>query len=240
MNNEELFRFLNFILNESETGNAITLADRDMLLKATSREFFRALVKNYETTQEVTDSLERFKVHAHTVNFVAGVGAIPSDYYRNGGIIYPRVLPGGVIDKRYVDVVTDLEWNARLTQYLTRPTLLHPVIKFSGGNMYISPNTIDAVLMDYLAEPDEPAYDYYFDANGNHIYMPEGSTHTLLAGEVYRDGTPSGLMTSISVELPYIETDKLLVGSMILEKMGVNLKAGEIVEFSQMFKAQTS
>ena len=239
MNNHELFELLNFILNESETGNAITPEDRDMLLKAASLEFFRALVKNYEDNQEVTDSIEPFKVHALNVAFVAGVGTRPADYYRNGGMIYPQTLDG-TIYKRKVDVVTDLEWNDRMTSYLTRPTLKNPILKFSAGNMYIQPDTITVIMMDYIKTPVTPAYDYYFDEDGNLVYMPEGTNHNLLVGEVYRTGATAGNFNSISVELPYTENDKLLVGSIILEKMGVNLKAGEIVEFSSMFKAQNA
>ena len=239
MNNDELFELLNFILNESETGNAITPEDRGMLLKAASWEFFRALVKNYEDNQEVTDSIEPFKVHAANIPFVLGVGTRPADYYRHGGSLYLDTIDG-VIYKRKVDIVTDLEWNDRLSSYLTRPTLKNPILKFADGLMYIQPITITLILMDYINTPDEPEYDYYFDADGNLVYMPEGTSRNLAIGEVYRTGETVGNFNSISVELPYTENDKLLVGSIILEKMGVNLKAGEIVEFSSMFKAQNA
>jgi hypothetical protein len=95
-------------------------------------------------------------------------------------------------------------------------------------------------MMDYIEEPAEPAYDYYYDADGNLVYLEEGASHTLLAGEEYRDGTSIGIVNSITVELPYREEDKLIIASMILSKIGINLKVGEITNFAELFKSQVA
>ena len=46
-------------------------------------------------------------------------------------------------------------------------------------------------------------FDYYISATDEVVYMAAGSTHAIISGETYSDGTTTGTKTSQTVELEY-------------------------------------
>ena len=125
---------------------------------------------------------------------------------------------------RDIDIVTDGEWADYLSDSLMAPTLTFPIAKIVDETIYFNPIVSVSAEFTYLKKPTEPFFDYYWDANDEVIYMPPGSSHTLGAGEMYRDGTTVGLVNSISVELPFPDQEKIDVSYKILQKFGIPLQ----------------
>jgi hypothetical protein len=59
--------------------------------------------------------------------------------------------------------------------------------------------------------------------------MPEGTKYTLQPGEIYHNQT-TGTFTSQTIEPEMNETGKLEMASLILERMGVNIREETIIQ----------
>jgi hypothetical protein len=89
------------------------------------------------------------------VSLVSGVGSLPTDFKSLIG--KPRYLSSGSYIS--VDLVSTLELIERQEDYLTQPTLTHPVCQLGGMDandrlqINVYPNTIATVYVDYLRTP---------------------------------------------------------------------------------------
>ena len=239
MTNYFLYQFCNFILNESESGNAITPEDFTSLLRVSSLEMTRQIFKNYEEEQEMTDAIDMFKNMEH-LTFTNGWAWLPDNYYRKSFMFALGDEVNGEVEKVWVDFCTDYEWGLRQTEYLMAPTLKHPIARLAGWQVQIRPIEITDALFYYLQKPYDPVFDYYYNANGRIVFFPEG-THTLQAGEIGRQGEVAGdVIASQNRDLDWNENEQLIIVGMICSKAGVNLKEGQVIEYSELYKQQTS
>lgn len=119
------------------------------------------------------------------------------------------------------DVCTAKEVEERLDNSLTTPTLKHPVVEEFNDGLRFYPTTVTSATIKYIREPNEVFLDYYWDANGNVVYMDAGTTHTISGGEVYRDGTTTGTKTSQTVEFEWGVSDQKKIFNMMLRDAGV-------------------
>lgn len=230
MDNLFIYNLVRFILNEDESGNAITPDNFSDLMQVCSLELTRQAFKLYEEGQELTDAIERFK-DDEDLTFTSGEAGLPADYYRKS-----FMLAGG----KWVDFVSDYEFGYRPTKYLTAPSADHPIARLAGGNVEILPNTITAATLYYLRRPNEPFFDYYYDSDGRMVYFPAAdSPHTLGAGEIGREGQAATTeITSSDVELDWNDNEKLIIVGMICSKAGANLKEGQVMEYAELYKQQ--
>ena len=231
MDNYFLLRLIQFILNEEESGRALTPDNYSDLLRVTSLELARQVVKNYEDGQDVTDMIQRFKKD-EDIEFVNGEALLPGDYYRKSFL-----LAGSV----WVEFVTDAEFANRRKSALMPPSAEYPIVRIIGGGLEILPDSITAGELGYIRRPITPFFDYYYDAFGRIIpFGPKGATHTLLSGQQGRAGQTSGQITSVNEELDWNDNEKLIIVGMICSKAGVNIGEQGVVEYAEMLKQQQS
>ena len=215
MTNWEVYNLCQYILNEEESGNALTPADFDRLLKICSTEMMRNLCKDYEEGQEITDSLKRFKSVAPLTFDTNGQSTtLPANYYRKSFLMFGP--PGSKI---WTEFVTDYDFAFRENRYLDGPTARHPYARFTNdgvGNNILEirpiPSAITSGAFNYLRRPNEPVFDYYYDSNGRIVPLV---------------GTP----------LDFEREEILGIVGMIVEKAGANLKAGDVISYAEKFKA---
>jgi hypothetical protein len=131
-----------------------------------------------------------------------------------------------------IDVVTDEEWMFRRYDELTKPSSTYPIAKITGEYLYVLPEDIDRVLLNYLKQPTDPYFDYYTDANYNIQYLAASASYTLQTSEVYRDGTSSGTVTSATVELEWDDGEKIKILHRILAKMGVSMDEQLVAKYA--------
>lgn len=103
MNNYFLYQLSKFILNEEESGKAITPDEFSRLLGVSSLELTRQVFKGYEEGQEITDILRRFK-SSSTISFSGGIADLPVGYFRRSAL---------VANESWVDFCSDYEFNIR-------------------------------------------------------------------------------------------------------------------------------
>ena len=224
MDNHDLYKLTLTILRKEGSGNIIKPDRFTELLKQCHHEYYTQEYDKWDVTQKVHDSLRPFLVVDDTATFTTGVEDLDDLAYSYRHISSARVTT----DDTPIDIVTPLEWNYRMDDELTQPTLEDPVMIVDTDALRIRPSSITEAYVTYLKEADnEPFYDYYIDANRNVQWMGvNGATYTLGANEVYRDGTTSGTVTSINRELEWADKDKINILSFIIEKLGVSLQGG--------------
>lgn len=212
--------YLDRLLKKEQRGGVFSGDDFNQLLLMVNAEQFDSEKRKVEGTQDVTDNLKRFikTVTGTTGNTVPTMGkyAIPSDY---GKILSAKRLYAG--SYRKADRVTQLEYEDMLSNSLTVPTDKNPVVVLGANNFEFDPNGYSYVSTVYLRKPNDPFLDFYFDANDEVQYLSEGQSYTLGVDEVYRDGTDSGTITSLTAELDWEDSDRAAIANRILAKMGI-------------------
>lgn len=235
MDNGQIYDFVTAILRKEKNGSALDPAKFTLMLYEGMWEKLNDEYRKYELSQIITDTLIMIKASANISIGANGIyelsGLIsPYEYWHPSALYYDD---SGTLRK--IEIVTDLEYAERVTSTLLLPDSYYPIAKFfrNGANEAIQfyPLTSTTAIFDYLSIPIDPFYDYYINANDEIIYMPPSSSHLLTAGEVYRDGTSSGTVNSISVELPFPNGDKLDIAYMILQRMGIPVSEQTAVEY---------
>lgn len=223
MDNGQIYDFCVTILRKEKEGSAVSPARFTLMLIAAMWEKINFEFSQFELSQIVTDTLKALKT-TETIAITAGgdfdLTTLTDDYLHPTTLTYTDT--GARI--RSIDILTDAEWADRQSDSLITPTATFPIAKIVGDTIFFDPLVSVNAEFTFLKKPTEPFFDYYWDANDDIIYMPEGSSHTLGAGEMYRDGTTVGLVNSISVELPFPDQEKIDVAYKILSKLGVPIQ----------------
>jgi hypothetical protein len=236
MNNGEIYEFVTTILRKEKNGSVLDPNRFNLMLKESMWEKVNDEYRKYELSQIISDTLQDLK--ATSIISIDNNGEFKlnnlllDDYWHPSALRYDDT---GAVTRK-IEIVTDLEYTNRLSSVLLQPDETFPIAKFyrnSSYNLVIKfyPLTNNTANFDYLRIPPNPFFDYYINANDEIIYMEPGTDHTLTAGEKYRDGTTVGLVSSISVELPFPEGDRLDVSYMILQKLGIPVKEQLAVEY---------
>lgn len=236
MTNEDLYKLTLTILRKESRGNIIKPDRFSELLKQCHHEYFNQQIEKFDVSQTVHDSLKPFLVVDDTATFATGVEDLSDLTYTYRNAIGARVTATDAP----IDIVTPQEWNYRMDDELTQPTASDPMLVVDTDALRIRPTTVTEGYFSYIKEADyEPFFDYYIDAKRNVQGMPEdaGDTYNLGSGEVYRDGTSAGTVTSINRELEWADFDKIRILSFLLEKLGVSL-SGDIAQYAMAKEQQ--
>lgn len=213
MNNFQLYKLLNFIINKDVYSQAIKPDEFDLELKSKNLRHFRKRLGLPETyipgtanegagVTRLTDrDLLPFLVE-ETKNPVGGVIILTSTWY--------------YINDFYTDisVTSDLisleEVSNRLRNYITAPTALHPCAYIVPQGLKVFPVTINNVTANYYRTPVTP------------VFQTITNTTTL---ELEYD-------TTNSVELEWDDASKFDILSMILQDMGVNVERWDLQQIA--------
>lgn len=236
MDNGQVYDFVVTILRKEKNGSALDPTKFNLMLYEGMWEKLNSEYRRFELSQIITDCLISLKTSV-VISITSGGEYLldglvsPNEYWHPTSLNYDD---SGTIRK--IEIVTDLEFNERISSSLLLPDGTYPIAKFcrnTSGDEIIKfdPLASVSVNFDYLKIPVTPFYDYYINANDEIIYMSPGTDHTLTAGEIYRDGTSSGLVSSISVELPFPDSCRIEVAYLILEKLGIPIREQFAVEY---------
>lgn len=213
MNNFQLYKLLNFIINKDVYAQAIKPDEFDLELKSKNLRHFRKRLGLPETyipgtanegagVTRLTDrDLLPFLVE-EIKNPVSGVITLTSTWY--------------YINDFYTDIsiTSDLisleEVSNRLRNYITAPTSLHPAAYIVPQGLKVFPVTITNVTVNYYRTPATP------------VFQTITNTTTL---DIEYD-------TTNSVELEWDDASKFDILSMILQDMGVNVERWDLQQIA--------
>lgn len=232
MDNGQIYDLVNTILRKEKAGSAVSPERFTLMLITSMWEKVNFDFSLFETTQVITDSLKALKVPEETIAVSASgtfdLTTLAEDYLHPTTLTYTDT--GARL--RDIDIVTDAEWAEYTTNSLLSPDSSFPIAKVADDTLYFKPIASTSVEITYLKKPTEPFYDYYWDVNDDVIYIPEGASYNLIAGETYRDGTPGPTSGSgISVELPFPDHERIDIAWKILQKFGIPVQEAMATEY---------
>lgn len=222
-NNGVIYDVANDLIRKEKEGNTFTPEQFNRILLTCSWEKANEEYKKFEESHIITDCLrplEKSKINTASgpPGSVASSTVVLTDYWH-----FVSAKASGV----GADVLTTNQLSEQLNNPMLFPESWCPVCHYSssGPFMYFSffPSGGISYEVIYLNPPNEPYFDYYINVNDKIVYLDVGESYTLQSGEEYRDGTTSGTINSISVELSYPEQDRIDVMYKVLQKMGVAL-----------------
>lgn len=200
-------------------------------LRIVNQELFDQFIDDFEKDIQVIDTLGNFKVHNYGIDLTAGVGTLPTDYYRLIG--KPRIL---LTDGTYrrVDLVTAYEHAVRDEDYLTQATTTDPYCRVGGVNAYeqlqirVNPTTVTKVWIDYIKKVPVPFLDYMVkDDTYQPTFFEETSVpQSVPAGYTYRTGTAGGAgvqITSATKNLRFDDGDISMIITKLVNKVAKRL-----------------
>lgn len=228
MDLKQILDTLNYICNKEQSGTTLTDLQYNQLLPICSVELFEQEYKKFEETQTITEALMPFKVWLGQNGTLPlqvdshGYATIPSDYAHYSSLLFRQVLNNAdctqSIKYRKIDVLTDQQWDARLGDSVKMPTMKFPVCNFQNAFIRFAPANLQFVDFVYLKNPSTPYY---------------ATTQDTLTDESVYDAANS-------VQLEWDGAGQLQIMSLILEKIGINLKEQGITQYAELKRAEES
>lgn len=246
--NNDIYNLINFVIRKDSKGQPLTRENFTILLDTNGLDHFEILYNSYERTQEISDSLRRFKSTktGGQLSFTDSKINIPTDYAHSGFLYYKK----NGTDVKPVYIVDDDKFMMRQNSFIEEPTSDYPIARFVDGYIQYLPTTLDTnnFTFSYLRYPISPVYDYYIDANGVVQYLAEGEGHDWEDGETDSSGVihyaSSGSLsgyeyTSLTKELDFNEEDKLKVAYRILQAVGVPINEAGVYQYAEQLKRES-
>jgi hypothetical protein len=201
--------------------------------------------------------LNPFKTTAQ-LNSTSGSVSLPANYVRFmsfGQFGYNDPVNKVTVENKFREItpVTPQKFVEIQNNIYARPDI-HPVLKILGTAIYLIPNDIPLVNLDYIRVPVTPFYDYCIDSYGNTVYMPVGSyinavnnvnylydvNNYVLASNVTKDNMTALPWKSQTVELEWEQRANPEFVYRILSNMGLNLSAEQITNHSEAKLKETN
>lgn len=213
MTNFDLYKLLNFIVNKDVYSRAITPDQFDLELKSKNLRLMRKRLGLPETyvpgmanegagVNQMTDTdLLPFLVE-QTLNPTLGVLVLTTGWY--------YILDWYTTVSITADKISYEEVSNRIRNYITAPTLLHPVGYLVKTGLKVFPTTLTGATVIYYRKPVDPVF--AVTVNPTTLVMEYATT---------------GI-----VELEWDDGSKLDILNMILQDMGVNIERGDVQQMA--------
>lgn len=209
-------KFVDFISNKVQVGNAVTVTQFNDL---THRAQFELMEKDFQTflkTGQLSDFLQFFFKSIVAAVPSNGIYSIPSDFEHLIALRKYHVSIFGVGRMINVDEINATAWGFAQASQLMVPTLRFPKYNDLGKTFRFLPKNIGSIELDYIRTPTPPVWGFTV-VSGRPVYNP---------------------LTSVDLEWDEFSLNN--VAAMYLSLLGVNLKDMELAQFSQMYKQETN
>jgi hypothetical protein len=254
MNLQWIFDLVNYVIDKEQIGNAISANEFNTLLPSVQWELVNAELDKI-TKDELTPMagelitgslLNPFKTTI-PLTVANGIAQVPKDYVRFVSFTQIGVDTGNNAMVSTLREITPVASFARFQNNIYARLDIHPIVKILGYTFTFIPNDIPLVNLDYIRTPATPFYDYCQDEVGNAIYMPVGSTITVvngvnilydvnggvLASGVTKDNMNALPWLSQTVELEWEQRAYEELVLRLLSRAGVNLSAEGITQYAE-------
>ena len=147
MTNYDIYKLVKFILRKDDKGYPEILKNFSKLLQQSSLDHFKEKYVLYQQTQGINDSLSPFEVMQSVsgLTTTATTITLPDDYAHFIGMYWTD--EDG--NDRVFDLVTDSEWDMRLSSTITVPSNSYPICRIRDSYLDIKPNMEDEGFATY-------------------------------------------------------------------------------------------
>ena len=168
----------------------------------------------YEISKVITDDLAPFKVimggdNSPLVVDENGEATLPSDFFYPSALTYKYIKDSGDIILREVELLSDKEYNKRLSSFVKRPSMKFPVGNIYGNKIRFYPVTLKFVDMVYLKVPPVPVY---------------GTSY----GKGYQRYD-----SATSTELLWDDVNVIDIIGLFMNELGMNVPSADLITYSQ-------
>lgn len=210
------YKLTNRLLNDNQITDRYPVADWNRYATLAQLEIVRKLRAAFESTSVNTDNISELKVKKQ-FNLTDGKLTKPDNYLYFSApltrVWYKDGQGNQQTSQRPVDLVTSNELGDRLNSQFDNPTYSYPIVTDFEGYLQFYPKDVTQVELMYIRKPVDPIWAY-----------------TVVDGEPVYDAA-----NSVDFELPPDMLDLLVVS--ICEYMGVNVKRGDMVQYSMTKEA---
>lgn len=188
---QDFIDFINYILNKEQTGNTLTPSKANLIIPAAQIDYYKQLVKDYERTLTISDSLSRFiQTYTPTIDNLGDV-TLPDDYNR---------ISSWSIGGRPGTMLTEKEMSDVMIDGLLRPSTDYPALVIRGSKIHIEPFRSGSMILNYLRYPTIPVYDCYVDANYKITYRPQNESAKTIINASSKSNVFDANISGITVE----------------------------------------
>ena len=241
--NDDILNYVNFVTRKENKGQPLTRNNFSLILSTSGGEYYEVLYDKYEQTQEISDSLRRFKIQKSgaQLGFTGTTIDLPTDYAHAGSLYHKK----GGTEVRAINIVDDDQFMMKQTSIIEVPSVDYPIARFTTDYIEYLPTTLDQnnFTFDYLRQMTTPVYDYYIDVNGVTQYLAAAAIHVWTTGETDSTGTVRATgqpnYTSLTVELDFEEEDKLKVAYRVLQAVGIPIDEVGAYQYAEQLKNES-
>lgn len=243
----EIRLYINALLNKDEFGGEINLTEYNYALKEYNTEFFKKQVQGLYAA-EASGALNFDLIYASkalrpfikndTLSITTGVGDLSS--LTNYAYLLKAMTTSAYNGEiKQVDLITHMDLFNRITNVLSISLADRPASVIEETNdLRVYPSNITSIQIAYLSLPETPVFDYYIDANDNTVYLIEGSSHALSAGETGSAGQTMVTVNSNTVELKYTDDFHPEFLNGLLGKLGIPSRDQIVMQTSMVNEQQ--
>jgi hypothetical protein len=228
------------LIRADKRGLQLGIDEYNRLARIVNERVYAKYYEDFEGSTDNIDTMGGFKQIYQPVSLVSGVGTLPADYWEMIG--KGRYVDSGAVT-RYIDLVSTMERAERADDFLTMPTVTHPVMEVGdldgSGDLQIRvyPSTLttvpaNTIYIDYLATASIPFLDYYTnDTTLVHTYMAAGGNINVPVGSTYRDGSIGAVVVaSTTVNWDWDNSDFNLILSIFCQLVGIAIPDPLLIE----------
>lgn len=216
INVDLVYKLTHRLLNDNQITDRYPVEDWNRYAILAQLEIVRKLRGLFESTSIISDNIAELKVKKQ-FNLTDGKLTKPDDYlYFSAPLTRVWYKDGQGVQRtsqRPVDLVTDNELGDRLNSQFDAPSYQYPIVVDISDYLQFYPTDLTQAELMYIRVPKEPKW-AYTDVDGEAVYDP---------------------VNSVDFELPQDMTDLLVVT--ICEYMGVNVKRGDMVQYTMAKEA---
>jgi len=234
INVNELYQFVQFVANKSQSSGTITPSQFNLVLKRAYTQWVTERYNDptkmsvgsnipsrygYQLNQKITDDIKHLIVDP-AIYQVDKDGKLeyPGDYLHISSCRYKyrKQLDCEDIITKEVDVkaMKDSEIGHVLTSQIVPPTKRYPYLAFYKDYIQFFPKDLGQVVMTYLKKPDTPEWTYT-TVNGRPVFDTANSVDV---------DAPDEAMNEIAFR--------------VLSFLGMNIREQMLVQYSEQIKAQ--
>jgi len=173
----------------------------------------------YEVTTKISQDLSPFKVVMGENNTAPlminanGIATIPTDLYYPSSLIF-KYVHDTIVKNRFVDILTDKEYDRRISSAVEYPTKYFPVCNFQDGYIRFTPKDLQYANFTYLRYPVDPEYKV-----------------TVIDGQNVYDAVNS-------VQFEWNRVNIIDIIHLMLETIGVHIGKGIVYQYAEKLKKE--
>lgn len=264
---DEILKYCQFVLAQNQRGNSVSIPQYNILLKAVNIEMFSEEVQKVVMASQAPPDVAREillnnPLSKFTHPFIeAGTNITSVTLPTSLSRIWTAIATKGTTDITPITIYTEQQAMALKTSVLNVDFDRYVGGILRGSTLEIIGGGVTQVDISYLGIPATPYYDYAIDSNDNiifiqadwflygtatpyyfDIYRWDNGSFTLYSNVYYPalSGVAATTYSPLTVELEWDERFHVMFANKILEKLGVNIRDPQVLQYTQIKKQQGS